>query len=212
MIELTEIELGPAGLRFVAEQLAGGLTFSRLLLGHLDLERGEAVTHLPPGVALAEAVKFDQGGKLPYPPSATRELADGRRMVKVQTTRGHLARLLAEGLAVPGRVGLLENATASREDPWLHGLRVATVFVGQEVYHWLAGPVSAQAADEAIKRAQSPFQFVGALSSLAAGHDSPADRGELAPEMLHGLAEATRMIFVGAYDGEGYVIWRSGTS
>lgn len=209
---LFEIDLGLRGCQFVARELADGHTFSRLLLENLDLASGQTTTHLPAGTLLEDALRFKEGGRLPCPPVETWRTIEGGLMIPTPTTRPHLDELILDSLTAPNRVAVFENASAARDDPWLQRTDLNAFFFGQEVYHLLAHPVSLEALDETVRTAQSLFLFVGALTECSAGLERPPNRGELTLDLLRSLARETRWIFVGAYDGEGYVIWRRRSS
>lgn len=103
---------------------------------------------------------------------------------------------------------MLENAIADRADAWLKRSSVNALFFGDEVYHLVVGPSSAQSIEAAARTAQSLPTFVGTMTSLDGAEKLPGDRGELTLSTLRHFAERAEQIFVGAYDGEGYLLWR----
>lgn len=205
--ELREFSLGAEGLRYVASHLSWGHAFSKCVLERVDLSRGEVFTHLPPAVPTAEVVKFDQGGKLPTPPQETWRKTEGGVAIPIPSTRPHLVQTISGFLSGPGSVCVLENADASRSEPWLERCEGRLAFFGDEVYHVLEATTDEEAIDVSIRRAQSLWTFVGALTSLGNRLSLPDDRGELTQEIVDSLAERVEQVFVGAYDLEGYVIW-----
>ncbi len=134
----------------------------------------------------------------------------GATLVPVPSTIDDLTKLISAHLSTPERVCFLENANASRGDPWLAQPGVPTGYYEDEVYHWLAGPQPEAAIKEAVKTARSSFIFIGALTSLTGTGVELVESGDLSLEALQRLADNTCKLFVGAYDGEGYVIWRRG--
>ncbi len=206
--ELREFGLGAEGLQYVASHLTWGHTFSKCVLERVDLSKGDVVTHLPPTVPAVEVVKFDQGGKLPTPPRETWLKTEGGVAIPIPNTLPHLTKAISAFLSTPGGICLLENADASRSDPWLERCESRIAFFDDEVYHVLEATTDEEMIDLSIRRAQSAWTFVGALASLSDRLSLPADRGELTLEFLRSLAERVEQVFVGAYDLEGYVIWR----
>ena len=62
---------------------------------------------------------------------------------------------------------------------------------------------------ETIRRAQSIPRFVGAMTSLPPDIALPLEKHQAIEESdLAQMAQATKNIIVGAYDGESYVIWQ----
>lgn len=209
MNDYTELALGSEGLQFILSELRGGRTFSRCLLESLDLQSGDVITYLPQGASVVDAKDFESGGKLPQPPQSQWKRGEGAIVIPTPTTRPHLVSLIDEYLSTSERVCILENATASRGDEWLKQTQVNVSFFGDEVYHLLIGSCPRPTIDLAIRKGQSLFTFVGALTSLPGGVlPLTIDRADLDLGALRSLAEQTERIFVGAYDGEGYVIWR----
>ena len=208
MHTLVELCLGLEGLRFVEEQLRRGHALSRCLLSTLSHAAGQAITYLPQGTAIDEAKKFEYGGKLPTPPREEWRATAGGTLVPTPTTREHLVSLIATELAQPRSLCILENALAEREDLWLQKSEVDIAFLGKEVYHLLTEATSPSEIDAAVRAAHTPYLCVGALSSVPDADGLPGDRGELTIRWLEELAQQAQTIFVGAYDGEGYVLWR----
>jgi hypothetical protein len=209
-MELKMLHLGREGIEFLSSQLADGTTFSQCLLEQVRLAFGEVVTRLPDGISLEEAKRFEVGGKLPAPAPGEWKRGEGVTLIPVPSTRDDLMGIVQAHLSGPDSVCFLENATASRADPWIEKSPVPAAFFNDEVYHMLVGPQETAALEASLKVAQSLFSFVGALTSLGANPEAPPDRGELSIETMRRLAEQTRKIFVGAYDGEGYLIWCRG--
>lgn len=208
---IQEIELGPAGIRYVRERLADGKALSKCLLETLDLERGKLTTFLPPGVSEAEVYQFSYGGKLHQAEKRKTTLANGRSFygapvpntdkLLISTIRAHLA-------STNSPFCIFEHQLAVPEDPWLShkGLQIATT--GRTVLLFLtAGQTDEELIRSTTKRARSAFPpLVGALAR------SPSEMmltngARVEPDGLQRIAEQTEKLIVGAYDGESYLIW-----
>jgi hypothetical protein len=64
----------------------------------------------------------------------------------------------------------------------------------------------------AIREARGIPVFVGAVGSLTtAGSRYIRKNRAITTSTLESFAESARFIFIGAFDGEGYVIWERGT-
>ncbi|MDP9477523.1 MAG: hypothetical protein M3R38_17870 [Actinomycetota bacterium] len=190
-----------AANEYVRECLEYGHSLSRGLRRLHDVKSGRVVARLPLGANTVGLEKFEWGGKKraasPYPersPSAEEALASS------------IASFLAQG---EGRVCVFENYLARRTDPWIARAKSRTLFFGDEVYHVVAGEHTGRdEVETAIREAKSPSIFVGTLSRLPLGYRLDAAGSELSEDLMRVLAEGAEEIVVGAYDGEGYLIWR----
>ncbi len=210
MSNLRTFLLGDEGVDYVLAELSDGGTFAREALGRLPIASGEVTTRLPDNVPPEELIRFATGGKLPTPPPEEWRKIPGATLVPVPSTIDDLTKLISEHLSTPERVCFLEDANASRGDPWLAQPGVPTGYYKEEVYHWLIGPQPATVVKQAVKTAQSLFIFVGALTSLADTQMELVAGGDLSLRTLQRMADNTCELFLGAYDGEGYVTWRRG--
>jgi hypothetical protein len=110
-------------------------------------------------------------------------------------------RLLGEA---PDALCIFEHGRARRTDPFLEkaGFRVA--FCGDEVYPFAAAGDDDLRIGDAIGATTTAYPpLVGALT-----HGDLSTRTDLGETALASIAAKTERIIVGAYDGEGYVIWR----
>jgi hypothetical protein len=104
---------------------------------------------------------------------------------------------------------ILKNSLANAGDPWLHRAKSRFVTYGTEVYHLILN--SDRLEDDiglAILEARKIPIFIGAVGRVAAENmPSILTHKTLTTEILNTFAVTVNCIFVGAYDGEGYVIW-----
>lgn len=209
----TEARLGQAAGQFMKECLASGNTLARLVLETLRLEQSEITTFLPLGTAPESVQDFGSGGKLPAPPSSEWKYAqagnESLRMVPVPNTDAELGAKIKEYLlSGNNRVCVLEDALKKPSDPVLSALTTKYATYGSEVYHLL---LQEHAQDDSIftamKSAKSIPTFIGVMTSCARPREL-ATTGEISVDELRELAKRAEIVFVGAYDGEGYLLWR----
>ncbi len=197
-----EHHLEPAANEYILECLEYGHSLSRhLRRRRQDLKEGRVITRLPLGANTGELDKFEWGGKYPLAAEAKR----------LPSTRDDLVSLVGDFLRrKEGGVCVFENYLARRTDPVLSRARSRVLFYGDEVYHVLA---EEDAKPELIKatiaEAETLPIFIGALSILPQDSRIYSAQRELAGEELRSLADRAEKFIVGAYDGEGYLIWES---
>ena len=206
-----ELSLGEQSLVYIRERLGAGHALSSAVLSGCDLELGSVVTYLPAGISSERAHEFTAGGKLPAPDRSTwTALPDGGVAVPIPSTMDRLPRVVHEYLqAGPNRIWLFEDFNASPSDPVMKELRCRFVSFGNEVYYPLDRSSDEESIREAARRAFSFVSFVGVGAKL-----SPADSErltrvtELEKADLDRVVPGLDLLSVGAYDGEGFLLWR----
>jgi hypothetical protein len=209
---LIEFKLGPAALEYMRECLAHGKTLGQYLLKREDLANGGISTYLPVDLP-AEAVQdFRTGGKLKRDPKGFRYWREGERTFRaepVPNTDPWLASVVQEYLrSEPDRVCVFENSSAAPGHPWLLSSGMGTVIFESEVYHFLCSRdlVNEEKILTTIGRTKS-WLFYGTMTALSGASNLPLETGTIAREALEMFAQRAEKIVVGAYDGEGYLIW-----
>jgi hypothetical protein len=103
---------------------------------------------------------------------------------------------------------IFENALASPSDPWLKHTEIHTLTCGRSIYHILSPEqTSRPLIERTMKRSNSispPLMGVLARFPKPTGFHSG---GSLGLAELRKIAGHTEKLIVGAYDGEGYLIW-----
>jgi hypothetical protein len=202
-----ERTLGSEGEAFLRERLSSGKTLSHLILEEVALDDGIVVTCLSPDVTEAQACRFDQGGVIPpRPPSETRYSTDPRgeqvRIEPVPNTDDWLSGL------VYAELDKEDNLACLVEHSWMKPSYPAFVRVGDrklvkddEVYYLVSRGA-----------ARNPAR-VWALGTGVVGVGRAAfqqSEAELDDKTLRDFAASARLLFLRAYDGESYIVWRRG--
>lgn len=211
-LEITR--LGAEALLYIKEFLADGRTLSQLLLQSRNIENGSVITFLPPGTSSEVAVQFTTGGKLPpHSNESEKEITadDGSRwrMVPKPDTSAQLVEIIQNFLLDNQRnIAVLEDSSAAPTDPWLLSSGTRLLTYDDEVFHCL-GSVDANEPERILNtiNVATSWRFVAALTRLPKGTFAESTR-ELNSEEIRILAHETKIIIVGAYDGEGYLVWQ----
>jgi len=191
------IDLGEEGHRYIVDKMSGGLSLSRKVLDKLSLSTGSVWGFAPAGHPDVWEFGSGSGSSSSDPLAAMVELI---RQAFVDHSRGAL--WVEEPLPKRSDPFFDNPATAARRDPkW---------FLGEEVYS-LAFPAE---HDDRIRSAlQSIYPFPGwggaGFLSGSTEADSYRDSVELRHASLEDVAALTTLIIAGAYDGEGFLVWRS---
>jgi hypothetical protein len=208
--------LGEEAINYIRQRLEMGKTFAQTILHTLPLNEGSVVTYLPPDVTDEAAHKFKDGGKFAADPSTVRRYTDKHGVgVRIQRIpQDALPWVLSEVEDVLGesesRVCLVEDWTPRPSDPfWQKNPHkyVVPTFVGDEVYYVVFPHDSRDFLHHGFRHAGGAWPGVlAALTTVAPNDPIPSDRA-IHAHQWQGLAERTTRLVVGAYDGEGYLIW-----
>lgn len=210
---IQEVVLSSAGLKYVRECLSSGKELSSSLLEALDLVSGKLSTFLPPGVASEEVNEFFVGGKLPQPSdekhTTVRLWNEQLKAVPKPSLDGVLISIVEAHLkSGSGALCIFENALASPRDSWLKCTEIQTVTSESSVYHFLTPErMDRDLIELTVKKAKSirpPLIGVLVRFPKPSGFQS---EGSLGLAEFRKIAGQTEKLIVGAYDGEGYLIW-----
>lgn len=181
--------------RYLMEYLQYGHHLDTQLLTQLDLKKGKVTAFLPADVDPEIAQRFSEGGIARATESESCLVA----MIQKCLTNGE------------GRLCVFEDPLAHPEDPFPAECNARRLILGKEVYYYLT-PKDLEHIQirRTIREAEHPNFFLGVMTSIPPGNVFPQTVGIITTDEIHVLVERTEKIFVGAYDGEGYLIWHTG--
>jgi hypothetical protein len=104
-----------------------------------------------------------------------------------------------------GSCCLIANERAEAHEPAVQRYPARVVYRG-EVYHLLRAGAERAYIDATVMRARSIPTFYGVLSRLSTVHDFSATT--LGEDDFRAIVTKIDAVFVGAFDGEGYLMWR----
>lgn len=186
---LNKVEFGPEAITYIRSCLSEGDTISTYLL-NLPLENGRVATHLPTTISPAASRRFKVGGV------TTRSETEPALVAFILAyLRGQRKRYAVfEALERPGDAPL----SSSKAQFFIHE---------DEIYYFLTPQERDPTKVASTVRAARSYPFIGVLTSIP--EDEPDIRAgyELTADILERLAMRTEHILIGAYDGEGELIW-----
>lgn len=212
MNKFQEFTLGVDAAKYMRECLLDGHTLAKYLFERLDVDSGRVITFFPPGVD-TEIVKqaFRHGGVLPEPPPETHVIySNGRRMVPIPNTNDGLIERIRDYLCGgKGRFCIFEEAYARPSDPAMLTKHVPFLILNEEIYYFLSWKdIDYNKIKQAINAAGNFYPgLIGALTELPEKQELNFENKIISSEQLHILAKRAEKIIIGAYDGEGYLIW-----
>jgi hypothetical protein len=207
--------LGMPAREYVIRRLSDGRTLAAMWRQVLDLHAGVVWTYLPETVpdAVAEDPEHEDLARPSVPPeyTQTRSEDDDRAEILRAPSRAPVHRLIDTFLhSSPDAYCVVDdrmlNPSEARAD---RDRGIPFFFYEEDVYLYLA---SAQ-VDEAKTRIPTMLHLVpswlilGALTLVPGGDRFILPGSEVRRDQLEAAARGTQHIIVGAYDGDGYVIW-----
>jgi hypothetical protein len=189
-----------AAIRYMKSRLVLGRTLAKFLLETIDRSEGTVFTLSPRQLNPTELMEFEIGHV------DTEGLASAGAISPILGSEKELAELISHLLREPQKFCFLENWLATPDDPWVRRAKSHIVTLGTEVYHVMSSAETR--ISEAIREASQIPVFVGAIGNFSINMGSSIMAGQtVTADSLKSFAETVECIFVGAYDGEGYVLW-----
>lgn len=170
------------------------------MLSRYELERGSATALLPLSAPRHARHNFDSGGILPRPIERPVPQPDGSVLVPKPNSDRHLSNVVRNFISkAPNHVCVLEDHLHRPGDPFVATRRSGPVIIDEVIFHILG---ASQSDDETIISTVRASGFIYmTLGVLAASNTMDSlDLGA--------VANSCEAIFVDAYDGESYILWR----
>jgi len=197
-----------AGILHLTHVLTQGHTLAKFLLQNFTPQGGTISILSPEPLDPSQLLQFDYGH---FPQDPVPAIIGGLpgTMSPVADSDDEFVGLISELLEAPDSVCLMENSSSRAGDPWLRRARSCVVIHGSELFHaaFHEDHTEDKIAD-AIREARRIPIFVGAVGRITSETAEAVQKEKvITMGALKGFAETARLVFVGAYDGEGFVLW-----
>jgi hypothetical protein len=188
---LKSFEIGAAAISYIRAQLSDGQRLSQSVLDRVALDEGSVSTMLPETTPADALLRFSAGG-----------------VARRGETEPVVVQGIVEYLRAPACIVLLEDALVKRGDASLRRLSKGNFSTcGSEVYYFLGGHDNTpEVVRETIRFANS-FRFFAVLGRLPLWLNGLRGGAEISPSDLEQIAGGADYLLVGAYDGEGDLVW-----
>lgn len=105
---------------------------------------------------------------------------------------------------------VFENTLAKPSDPWLMKRKTKILTFNSEVYHFINSEnTSEKEIQNTIREANATYPpLIGIMITVNAKEHELNDGDKIDLEFLRLIAQRTEKTIIGAYDGEGYLIWK----
>lgn len=204
----------PLAFDYIRACLSRGHSIARRLLDSVRFEQGQLMISLPVGVPISAMLDFRAGGRLKpdLRGAFSLETAHGHALTAVPrpSTDNRLAGFIAAYLQPhSNRICVFDDVISHPTDPLLRSNRRIVLF-REEVYRVMRQSDMARPFIlQNIRDADALWYFMCIGAPAPASTNFAAGRRFSAAD-LDWLAGKCDWLAVGAYDGEGYVMWRRG--
>ena len=121
-----------------------------------------------------------------------------------------LATLITRHLAMAAgspRYALFQEPLGRRGDPYIEEMRAPTFLVSNEVFYYLSErEADPELVDETI-RGISPYPLIGLLAAVDGLDERLSTGANVEGSVLRTFIQGMEYLIVGAYDGDGFVMW-----
>lgn len=176
---------------FFANALEYGHTLDKLLIANVNIHNGRVSAFLPKVCPQEAIYRFGGGG-----------IASRAESIECISYAIEYFLKISED-----NICLLEDALAHPDDQFGVEQDVAILSLSKEVYFFIPNGADKEKIRYAIIEAEQPNFFVGILSSMPSKDFLPFDAKSITSSQIKSLVTKVEKIIMGAYDGEGYLIW-----
>ncbi len=192
---------------YFKDQLTYGNTLSTELLRLIDFSKGNFFTLLPNDANLKGCYEFKSGGILPQPPTQWHYI-DGRKASYsfIPTVQEEVSHYILEQANELELTCIFEDVSSSKRSLYLEYFYKRSIihFYQDETYFILNKiKLELNSISKCLETANSIWHSLCILSNT----DCSMFKEDLSIEEIDNLCTNSKLIIVGAYDGEGYVFW-----
>lgn len=191
-------------LEYVTDQLQDGHSLARELLMNLDFKEGSFFSLLHPSADRTKIHEFQTGGIL-----AVNPLEDVFFQGKIYPGRKktHSIQQLAlylKNMLHTGQCCFFEDMVHNKSDPIVPEIEKHILYFHEEIYLYIQeAEFSEETANKLIHYADAQWYYMNIISELG-----PKFEVNMTCEQLHNIALKATLIVIGAYDMEGFVVWK----
>lgn len=197
-------------LPFLMDRLAGVNHLSDILLKTIDFETGAFFTLVPEGSNLKRLHEFKVGLVLPQNPILGYLKGDGTTSMYslVPTIEREFADEISNILNREGLVAIFDDVTRDPTDTDSDSAPYKYINDNKVYYMLDRNSASSDSAYLCLRRSKTFWHSLGVISKV----NLQLDDRNLTDEALKDICANASLIFVGAYDGEGYIFWEKNGS
>lgn len=204
----TEIKIFPLqyekALRYATDQLQDGYTLAREILKSLDFKEGHFFALLHSSADRTKIHEFRVGGILAVNPLEAVHIQGKVYPGRKKSHSVHQLALYLNSLLQPGQCCFFEDMIHYRSDSILSELKNHILYFHEEVYLFIKeNEFTQEIAEKIIHYSDAQWYYMNIISEV-----SPGVNLNMTSEQLENIALKANLLVIGAYDMEGFVIWK----
>jgi hypothetical protein len=207
--------LDARAVEYIRRCLGKGNTLAREILAKTDLSGGDLTTLLPANVDKEKIYDFRSGGKIPMADESQWVRRPGMLAIPLTDISIYPAAVVAQFLKEdPYHFCICEDSLAEPTDLWITKSTLRIYTFNKEVYAILLPTDNRRSKIlETIRSGRTSQLFIAAMTSMSQNDLILQDsRGMFSQVQLSYFAHHIQALVIGAYDGEGYLIWKRRSS
>ena len=190
--------------RYVKDQLQDGHSLAKALLINLNFNEGAFFALLHPSADSTRIHEFRAGGILPANSlegvCVEGKTYSGRR----KEDSVHELAMYLKSILNPGQYCFFEDMVHDRSDPIPSDIEKYVLYFNQELYLYMSDlEFNEQIAQKIIHYSDAQWYYMNVISEA-----SPSSKLNTTACQFQSIAFKTNLIVIGAYDMEGFVVWK----
>lgn len=239
MKKFKEISLGQEAIDYIKDILAHGHTLGNLLFQNIDFSSGQIITYVPYNVSKESIQEFEKGGKIKVDKKDAHNISlndtssleksdlsadlinatkfvgqfhktSNVRVLPVPNTDFWLIPKIQNFIEIQS-ICIFENALSQPSDPWLSKRKTKILLLHNEIYHFMTLQNSSKEEIQNIIN-ETRTSYPPLIGVMATTDVKINDGDKIDLDLLKLIVQKTEKIIIGAYDGEGYLIWEKAES
>ena len=172
---------------YVRQVLEQSNSLSDALLHLINFSDGHFFTYLPKDVELSDIYQFERGGIS-------------------SNTYLEVAKILLDKVNENSKIScIIDDVIRKPSDKNITSFGACSLFLNDEVYHLITKKMAA--VEVIFKCLHETDAIWHSLAVLTEAHLNELSSSDLSVEKIQEICLMTRVLVVGAYDGEGYIFW-----
>ncbi|MCW5550996.1 MAG: hypothetical protein KIS67_02400 [Verrucomicrobiae bacterium] len=201
------VDAGKEGLDYLRRCLAAGKTLSKLIQQRIADVPGIAKALVPATFRINSLHAFEVGGLLPQTGEVAFQAGSDSIAVSKPTLIHPMVQKITQNLRMDmDRICVCEEQMMMPGDPVAKTPTNRLFRYHDELYHVCLGTDSNEKVAETLRKAYS-WSRMGVISSRTGIVWRKEGLTDVTRDYLEKLAAAARFVFVGAYDGESFLLW-----
>lgn len=198
ILHYKKFNLGNAAVSFIENRLKVRTALSDLLCDKIDFNDGEIFTFFPDYIDENKLTNYSEGSILPVDSTKIR-YENNLKIVPISNTTDGLVDYIYRYLSTNNNIAVIENFFAAHRPSKIGN----KIIKNKDAYYYISNKDDKETILKIIKKNRS-----FAPGELGIFTELPLEKQEASGKFLEDSIKNIKGLFLEAYDGEGYIIWK----